>query len=90
MHQPPRLRGDERLLRAEDHKTQANPAANPVARNGIVSYDLKVENWGTDAVSGVVVTDRLPAGFRFIDATDSAACPIRTRSPAPGPTRRVS
>jgi uncharacterized repeat protein (TIGR01451 family) len=52
-------------------KTQTNPAANPVARNGIVSYELKVENWGTDAVSGVVVTDRLPAGFRFINATDS-------------------
>ena len=36
-----------------------------------MSYELKVENWGTDAVSGVVVTDRLPAGFRFINATDS-------------------
>ena len=52
-------------------KTQTNPAANPVARNGIVSYELKVENWGTDAVSGVVVTDRLPAGFRFINAADA-------------------
>ena len=51
-------------------KTQTNPV-NSVARNGIVSYELKVENWGTDAVSGVVVTDRLPAGFRFINATDS-------------------
>ncbi len=53
-------------------KTQENPAANPVARNGIITYHLTVENWGSNPVSGVVVTDRLPAGFRFIDATDTA------------------
>ncbi len=52
-------------------KSQENPD-NPVARNGIVTYHLKVENWGSAPVSGVVVTDRLPAGFRFIDATDTA------------------
>jgi uncharacterized repeat protein (TIGR01451 family) len=53
-------------------KAQTNPAMNPVARNGIVTYTLTVENWGSDPVSGVVVTDRLPAGFRFISAADSA------------------
>jgi uncharacterized repeat protein (TIGR01451 family) len=52
-------------------KEQTNPAANPVARNGIVTYLLTVENWGSDPVSGVVVTDRLPAGFTFISAADT-------------------
>jgi uncharacterized repeat protein (TIGR01451 family) len=52
-------------------KEQTNPT-NPVARNGIVTYKLTVENWGSDPVSGVVVTDRLPAGFTFISAADTA------------------
>lgn len=52
-------------------KTQTNPV-NPVARNGIVTYQLRVENLGSDPVSGAVVTDRLPAGFRFISAADTA------------------
>src|SRR5439155_22822507 len=52
-------------------KTQASPA-NPVARNGIITYNLKVSNLGSDSVHSVVATDRLPAGFRFIDAKDSA------------------
>ena len=53
------------------HKTQVTPD-NPVARNGIVTYDLEVANLGSDPVHGVVVTDRLPAGFRFINAADTA------------------
>ncbi len=53
-------------------KTQANPA-NPAARNGIVTYHLTVANWGSQPISDVVVTDRLPAGFRFIDAADTAS-----------------
>jgi uncharacterized repeat protein (TIGR01451 family) len=52
-------------------KTQVSPT-NPVARNGIVTYNLKVENLGSDPAQGVVVTDRLPAGFRFINAKDSS------------------
>jgi uncharacterized repeat protein (TIGR01451 family) len=52
-------------------KTQVSPA-NPVARNGIVTYNLKVENLGSDPAQGVVATDRLPAGFRFINAKDSS------------------
>src|SRR5262249_46975279 len=53
------------------NKTQVSPN-NPVARNGIVTYNLEVSNLGSDPVSGVVVTDRLPAGSRFIDASDTA------------------
>lgn len=52
-------------------KTQVSPA-NPVARNAIVTYNLKVENLGSDPAQGVVATDRLPAGFRFINAKDSS------------------
>jgi uncharacterized repeat protein (TIGR01451 family) len=52
-------------------KTQVSPA-NPVARNAIVTYNLKVQNLGSDPAQGVVATDRLPAGFRFINAKDSS------------------
>jgi uncharacterized repeat protein (TIGR01451 family) len=55
-------------------KTQVKPSnpGNHVARNGIITYNLKVSNLGSDPVHSVVATDRLPAGFRFIDAKDSA------------------
>ncbi len=55
-------------------KTQESPA-NPVARNGIVTYQLKVSNLGSDPVFGVTASDRLPEGFRFIDAQDIAGPP---------------
>ncbi len=42
-----------------------------VAQNGVVWYDLKVSNLGTDPVSAVVVRDFLPAGSRFIQAFDT-------------------
>ena len=53
-------------------KTQASPAnpGNEVARNGVITYNLKVENLGSDPAQGVVATDHLPAGFRFISAKD--------------------
>jgi uncharacterized repeat protein (TIGR01451 family)/fimbrial isopeptide formation D2 family protein len=52
-------------------KTQVKPLANgPVATNGTIIYNLHVENLGTDPVSNVVVQDYLPAGSRFISATD--------------------
>jgi uncharacterized repeat protein (TIGR01451 family) len=53
-------------------KTKITPTPDPVARNGIITYDLEVANLGSDPVSGVTVTDRLPAGFRFISAKDLA------------------
>ena len=52
-------------------KSQVSPN-NSVARNGIITYNLKVSNLGTDPVHSIVATDRLPAGFRFIDAKDTA------------------
>jgi len=53
-------------------KTQVSPASNgAVATNGIVIYNLHVENLGTDPVSNVEVRDFLPAGSRFISATDA-------------------
>ena len=53
-------------------KTQFSPAANgAVATNGILIYNLHVENLGTDPVSNVEVQDTLPAGTRFISATDA-------------------
>jgi len=60
-------------------KTQFDPSENdpanpndddPVATNGILIYNLHVQNKGTDPVSNVEVQDHLPAGSRFISATD--------------------
>jgi large repetitive protein len=52
-------------------KTQVSPASNgAVATNGILIYNLHVENLGTDPVSNVEVKDFLPTGTRFISATD--------------------
>ena len=51
-------------------KSQVSPAGN-VATNGILVYDLEVENLGTDPVSAIVVKDFLPAGSRFIEAKDT-------------------
>src|SRR6185369_8549459 len=52
-------------------KTKVSPSGDPVARNGIITYDLEVTNLGSDPVSGVTVTDRLPAGFGFLQARDT-------------------
>jgi uncharacterized repeat protein (TIGR01451 family) len=52
-------------------KTKVSPNPDPVARNGIITFDLEVSNLGSDPISGVTVTDRLPAGFRFISAGDT-------------------
>ncbi|HEV8490600.1 MAG TPA: CARDB domain-containing protein, partial [Candidatus Limnocylindrales bacterium] len=51
------------------------PADFEVAQNGILIYDLKVSNLGTDPVSAVVVKDFLPAGSRFIEAIDTDVGP---------------
>jgi uncharacterized repeat protein (TIGR01451 family) len=53
----------------------ALPADFEVAQNGILIYDLKVSNLGTDPVSAVVVKDFLPAGSRFIEAIDTDVGP---------------
>ena len=60
-------------------KAQTSPAAgSPVATNGILKYELTVENDGTDPVSNVVVKDFLPTGTRFISAKDTDAGPGTT------------
>jgi uncharacterized repeat protein (TIGR01451 family) len=51
-------------------KDQTSPAdENNTARNAVVEYSIVVTNNGTDAVNGVVVRDKLPAGSRYIQAT---------------------
>jgi uncharacterized repeat protein (TIGR01451 family) len=51
-------------------KTQTSPLPkNNTARNAVVTYSIVVTNSGTDAVNGVVVRDKLPAGARYIQAT---------------------
>lgn len=52
-------------------KSQVSPA-NDVARNAVVTYDVLVENLGSDPVSGIVVRDTLPEGSVFISAKDTA------------------
>src|SRR3954447_185236 len=53
-------------------KTQTNPVPPAaVATNGKVTYNLHVENLGTDPVSNTVVADHLPAGSRFISVADT-------------------
>jgi uncharacterized repeat protein (TIGR01451 family) len=49
-------------------KTQISPAAGNTARNAVVTYSIVVTNDGSDAVNGVVVRDKLPAGARYIHA----------------------
>lgn len=39
------------------------------ARNALVTYTLVVKNTGSDAVNNVTVTDTLPAGARYTEAT---------------------
>lgn len=51
-------------------KSQESPVG-AVATNGILIYDLKIENLGTDPVSAIVVKDFLPSGTRFIEARDT-------------------
>jgi uncharacterized repeat protein (TIGR01451 family) len=70
-------------------KTQDSPANN-VARNAVVTYLLKVENYGSDSTSGIVVTDTLPEGARFIDAVDMAAGPNAFTCGAPDATRTLT
>ncbi|MDP9280806.1 MAG: hypothetical protein M3P38_01775 [Chloroflexota bacterium] len=55
-------------------KTQTSPA-NPVARNTIVTYDLLIENKGTDPAYGITVRDTLPAGSIYIEAKDTVSGP---------------
>nr|NLI49331.1 DUF11 domain-containing protein [Propionibacterium sp.] len=54
-------------------KTQTSPAANTVSTSSVVIYDLVVTNTGTDPAFGVVVTDTLPAGFAYLEATEAAS-----------------
>jgi len=53
-------------------KTQTSPVPpTAVAQNGTLTYNLHVENAGTDPVSNIVVKDFLPTGSRFIEAKDT-------------------
>ncbi|MCA1683903.1 MAG: DUF11 domain-containing protein, partial [Actinobacteria bacterium] len=57
-------------------KTQTSPAGGAaVATNGTLTYNIHVENDGTDPVSSIVVKDFLPAGTHFISAKDTDAGP---------------
>ena len=56
-------------------KTQTNPAGNQVATSSTVTYQIVVTNNGTDPAIGVKVRDFLPAGFQFIEATDTTTDP---------------
>ena len=53
-------------------KTQTSPGANQVSTSSRVTYDIVVTNAGTDPAFNVKVTDTLPAGFTYVEATDSA------------------
>jgi uncharacterized repeat protein (TIGR01451 family) len=55
-------------------KTQTSPA-NPVARSAVVTYDLLVENKGTDPAYGITVRDFLPGGSTYIEAKDTVSGP---------------
>lgn len=52
---------------------QSNPASGSVAPNGTLDYTLTVNNWGSDPVTNVTVTDFIPAGARFRNV---AAAPL--------------
>ena len=57
-------------------KTQVSPVLpTAVATNGTLVYNLHVDNLGTDPVSAIVVKDFLPAGTRFISASDTDSGP---------------
>ncbi|HUQ87270.1 MAG TPA: CARDB domain-containing protein [Vicinamibacterales bacterium] len=49
-------------------KHQDTPDKTNTARNAVVTYSIVVKNLGTDAVNGVVVRDKIPAGSRYIQA----------------------
>ena len=55
-------------------KTQTSPA-NPVARNAVVTYDLLVENKGTNPAFAIAVRDFLPGGSTYIEAKDTVPGP---------------
>jgi len=58
-------------------KTQTAPLPTgvAVARNAVVTYDLLVENKGTDPAVGIAVRDYLPAGAVYIEAKDTMIGP---------------
>ncbi len=51
-------------------------SADPVVEKTDLTYTIEVANSGADAAEGVVVTDRLPAGLKFISVTSTqgSAC----------------
>lgn len=53
-------------------KSQIDPAGGTVATSSIVVYNINVANTGTDPAFNVAVKDTLPAGFTYIEATDTA------------------
>jgi uncharacterized repeat protein (TIGR01451 family) len=53
-------------------KTQNRP---DIARNGVETYTLEIENLGSDPVMDIVVQDVLPEGAILIDAKDTAPPP---------------
>ena len=64
-------------------KTTLNPQIQP---NGAVEYELTVSNPYETAFLGFEVTDRYPAGFRYIEGSSKLSNPIGSRSIAIIPT----
>ena len=56
-------------------KTQTARRATECATSSVVIYEIVVANTGTDPAFNVKVKDTLPAGFTYIEATDTAPGP---------------
>ena len=47
---------------------------DPVLGGSVITYNLQVQNIGLDPATGVTVTDTLPAGTTYLDASSSPEC----------------
>lgn len=56
-------------------------SADPIQAGSNLTYTIKVSNFGPDAATGVVVTDKLPSGTDYVSATSTqGACDIKGRN----------